>query len=78
MDQAAECHVADHRPTEFDNLLLGVELPEFVEECLVDVLVVDVQALCEVQRSLLPVCELMVAPRANATNGVLVEGLSFP
>lgn len=78
MDEPAEAHVADHRPAELDHLFLGVEGEELVEEGLVDVLVVDVEALGEVERGLLLLAEVLVAPRCDLRDGRFFERVAFP
>ena len=78
MDEAPEAQVAHDRPADLDDLLLGVVLPELVEQLAVDVGVVDEEPLGVVERGLLRLVEVLVAPRRNLVDGVLLEGLSFP
>lgn len=78
MDQPAEAHVAHHGPGDLHDLLLGVMLEQVVEELLVDVVVVDEEALGIAEGGLLGVGEVVVAPGANAGDGILFEGLSSP
>ncbi|MFN0145315.1 MAG: hypothetical protein ACKVT1_02300 [Dehalococcoidia bacterium] len=53
-------------------------LEQVVEELLVDVVVVDEEALGIAEGGLLGVGEVVVAPGANAGDGILFEGLSSP
>ena len=78
MDQAAEAEVTHHRPANLHDLLLGVVLEELVEELLVDVVVVDEEALGVVERGLLGVAEVLVAPGCDLVDCFLFEGLTFP
>jgi hypothetical protein len=78
VDQAAVAHVADDGPAEFEDLLFGVVLEEFVEEVLVDVGVVDEQPLRVVKGGFLGRGEVLVAPGADAGDGFLFEGVPFP
>ena len=78
VDEAAVAHVADDGPAEFEDLFLGVVLEEFVEEVLVDVGVVDEEAFGVMEGGLFSVGEVLVAPGADAADGFLFEGVSFP
>lgn len=63
MDEAAKAEVAHNRPAQFDHLFLRVVLQQFIEERLVDVLVVDDEPLGVVERGLLALREVLLAPR---------------
>ena len=78
VDQPAETHVAHYRPAELHDLLLVVELAQFVEERGVDILMIHKQAFREVERGLLRVAEPSAPPIPDAGGGLLVEGVSFP
>jgi hypothetical protein len=78
VDEAPEAEVADDGPAQFDYLLLGVVLEQLVEEFVVDVLVVQHQALRVVQCRFLGRAEVLVAPGPNLRDGLLVQGFRFP
>lgn len=78
MDQPPVPQVADRRPRDLEDLLLGVVLPELLEQLPVDVRVVDEQPLGVVEGGLFRLREVLVAPRRNLRDGRLLEGLSFP
>ena len=78
MDEAAKAEVAHDRPADLEDLGLAVVLEELVEERLVDVVVVDVEALGIMERGLFGVAEVGVAPGPNLRDGLLFEGRSFP
>jgi len=78
VDQPPEAEIADHGPPELDDLLFAVELQQLIEERLVDVVVVDEEALGVMQGRLLGVAEVGVGPVADLRDGFLFEGLSFP
>ena len=59
-------------------MCLCVVLKQFVEEVLVDVLVVDEESLGVVERGLLRGSEVGVAPARDLANRFLIEGLCFP
>jgi hypothetical protein len=78
VDEAAVAHVADDGPAEFEDLPFGVVLEEFVEEVLVDVGVVNEEAFGVVEGSFFGGGEVLFAPGADAADGFLFEGVSFP
>ena len=78
MDQASVTQVAHDRPPDLEDLLLGEVLPKLLEQLAVDVGVVDEQPLCIVERRLLRLAEVLVAPRRNLADGGLLEGVTFP
>ncbi|MCY4392351.1 MAG: hypothetical protein OXE43_09895 [Chloroflexi bacterium] len=78
MDQPPVTQVAHDRPADLEDLLLGEVLPELIEQLAVDVGVVDEQPLRIVERRLLRLAEVLVAPRRNLADGGLLEGVTFP
>ena len=78
MDQAPVAHVAHDRPPDLEYLFLGEVLRQLVEQIAVDVGVVDEQPLGIVERRLLGLAEVLVAPRRNLADGALLEGVTFP
>jgi len=79
VDQPPESQVADDRPAQLHDLLLRVVLEEVVEQFLVDVAVVDEEALRVAQRGLLSGRERsLVAPRPDPVDRFLFQGLSLP
>ena len=78
MDETPVAHVAHDRPPDLEDLLLGVVLYELIEQLAVDVGVVDEQPLGVVERRLLRLAEVLVAPRRNLVDGALLEGVTFP
>ena len=78
MDQASVTQVAHDRPADLEDLLLGEVLAELIEQLAVDVGVVDEQPLRIVERRLLRLAEILVAPRRNLADGGLLEGVTFP
>ena len=78
MDQASVTQVAHDRPADLEDLLLGEVLPKLIEQLAVDVGVVDEQPLRIVERRLLRLAEVLVAPRRNLADGGLLEGVTFP
>ena len=73
MDQPPEAEIAHHRPADFEDLLLRVVQQQFIEQVLVDVGVVDEEALGVVQRGLLGVAEVAFAPIADLRDSRLFE-----
>jgi hypothetical protein len=78
VDEPAIPEVANDRPPQFEDLRFAVVLAEFVEELVVDVLVVDHEPLGVVERRLLRVAEVGIGPAADFRDGLLFEGLPFP
>ncbi len=78
MDQASVTQVAHDCPPDLEDLLLGEVLPELIEQLAVDVGVVDEKPLRIVERRLLRLAEVLVAPRRNLADGGLLEGVAFP
>lgn len=78
MDEAAEPEVTHDSPTQLDDLLLAVVLQQFVEQALVDVLVVDDEPLCVVQRGFLGLGEVLLAPCGDFRDRALIKGFCFP
>ncbi len=78
VDQPPEAEVAHNRPADLHDLLLRVVLEELVEQRLVDVVVVDEEALGVVERSLLGLPEILVAPGRDLVDGFLFQGFTFP
>ncbi|MXY87760.1 MAG: hypothetical protein F4Y92_02735 [Dehalococcoidia bacterium] len=78
MDEAPVAHVADDRPPDLEDLLLGVVLRQLLEQLAVDVGVVYEEPLGVVERGLLGLAEVLVAPRRDLADGALLEGVTFP
>ena len=78
MDQPPEAEVAHDRPADLHDLLLGVVLEELVEQRLVDVVVVDEEALRVVEGCLLGLAEILVAPGRDLLDRLLLESFTFP
>ena len=78
VDEPAKPKVTHHRPAELYDLLLVIVLQQFIEQRLVDVVVVDEQAFGVVQGGLLRRAQVGSVPAANLRDGLLFEGLSFP
>lgn len=77
MDEPPEAKVADDGPADLDDLLLGVVLEEVIEHRLIDVVVVDEQALGVTEGGLLGLGEVLVSPAADLRYGCLVEAFPF-
>ena len=78
MNQAPVAQIAHDRPPNLEDLFLGEVLPQLLEQLAVDVRVVDEQPLGVVERRLLRLAEVLVAPRRNLADGALLEGVTFP
>lgn len=78
MNEATKPEVAHDRPAQLDYLLLREVLPQLVVEGIVDVLVVDEEALGEVERRLFLGRKVSVAPAPDPGNGFLFQGFSSP
>lgn len=78
MDEPPVAEVAHNRPAELQDLRLREVLTQFVEEVIVDVLVVDHEPFGVMQRGLLRIAEVSVGPATDLGDGLLLEGLPFP
>ncbi len=78
VDQPAVSHVACDGPSQLHDLFLGVVEEEFVEQVLVDVGVVNEDALGVMESGLFGVRKALVAPGADPGDSFLFEGVSFP
>ena len=72
-DQPAVGHARDDRPPEFHDLLRRELLVQVVEQLLIDVLMVDEEALGEAQCRLCPRAEVGVAPVSDLAGRRLIE-----
>jgi hypothetical protein len=78
VNQSPVTHVAHDRPPDLEYLLLGEVLAQLVEQFAVDVRVIDEEPLGVVERRLLRLAEVLVAPRRDLPDGALLEGFTFP